>query len=51
MQRSGLEWLFRLMQEPRRLWKRYLINNPLFLIRMVGQGTGLRKYPLRNGKH
>ncbi len=31
MQRSGLEWSFRLMTEPRRLWKRYLVNNPLFL--------------------
>ena len=30
MQRNGLEWLFRLFQEPRRLWKRYLINNTLF---------------------
>jgi N-acetylglucosaminyldiphosphoundecaprenol N-acetyl-beta-D-mannosaminyltransferase len=31
MQRSGLEWLFRLASEPRRLWKRYLVNNPLFV--------------------
>lgn len=31
MQRIGLEWLFRLGQEPRRLWKRYLITNSLFL--------------------
>ncbi|MBN1540760.1 WecB/TagA/CpsF family glycosyltransferase [candidate division KSB1 bacterium] len=31
MQRSGLEWLYRLMQEPRRLWKRYLLLNTLFL--------------------
>ena len=31
MQHSGLEWLFRLMQEPRRLGPRYLKNNPLFL--------------------
>lgn len=31
MQRSGLEWSFRLMSEPRRLWRRYLINNPAFL--------------------
>lgn len=31
MQRSGLEWLFRLGQEPRRLWRRYLFNNPLFI--------------------
>ena len=32
--------------EPRRLAKRYLINNPLFLYRIAGQLTGLRKYPL-----
>lgn len=31
MQRTGLEWLFRLVTEPRRLWKRYLITNTLFL--------------------
>jgi N-acetylglucosaminyldiphosphoundecaprenol N-acetyl-beta-D-mannosaminyltransferase len=37
MQRSGLEWLFRFSQEPRRLGKRYLINNPRFLLRAVGQ--------------
>jgi N-acetylglucosaminyldiphosphoundecaprenol N-acetyl-beta-D-mannosaminyltransferase len=30
MRRSGLEWLYRLGQEPRRLWRRYLINDPLF---------------------
>ena len=31
MQRAGLEWLFRLATEPRRLWRRYLIGNVLFL--------------------
>ena len=31
MQRMGLEWLFRLLAEPRRLWRRYLIGNPRFL--------------------
>ena len=31
MQRSGLEWLFRLLAEPRRLWRRYLLVTPLFL--------------------
>src|SRR5919108_665663 len=31
MMRSGLEWLFRLTQEPGRLWRRYLIDNPWFL--------------------
>lgn len=46
MQRSGLEWLFRMMKEPRRLWKRYCKNNPLFLMRAALQLTGLRKYKL-----
>jgi N-acetylglucosaminyldiphosphoundecaprenol N-acetyl-beta-D-mannosaminyltransferase len=31
MQDAGLEWLFRLIQEPRRMWKRYLIGNARFL--------------------
>jgi len=46
MQRGGLEWFFRLQQEPRRLWKRYLKNNPLFVLRAAMQLTGLRKYEL-----
>jgi len=31
MQKSGLEWLYRLLQEPRRMWKRYLVTNSLFI--------------------
>lgn len=46
MQRCGLEWLFRLFCEPRRLWKRYLKNNPLFVLRACCQLIGLKKYPL-----
>jgi N-acetylglucosaminyldiphosphoundecaprenol N-acetyl-beta-D-mannosaminyltransferase len=37
MQRTGLQWLFRLALEPRRLWRRYLINNPLFVALFVLQ--------------
>jgi N-acetylglucosaminyldiphosphoundecaprenol N-acetyl-beta-D-mannosaminyltransferase len=37
MQRSGLEWLFRFVQEPRRLARRYLVNNPLFIARAARQ--------------
>jgi len=37
MSNHGLEWLFRLIQEPRRLWKRYLLGNPLFFLRVVRQ--------------
>ena len=44
IQRSGFEWLYRLIQEPRRLWKRYLKNNPLFVWRIFLQLTGLRRY-------
>lgn len=44
MQRLGLEWVFRLSQEPKRLWKRYLINNPLFVARAAAQLLGLRNY-------
>ena len=32
MMRLGLEWLYRLAREPRRLWQRYLVNNPAFLV-------------------
>lgn len=46
MQRSGLEWFYRLCQEPRRLARRYLRNNPLFLLKIAGQLLGLKKYPL-----
>lgn len=35
MQRAGLEWLYRLLREPRRLWRRYLRNNPRFLLAVV----------------
>lgn len=37
MQRRGLEWLFRLVQEPRRLWRRYLVTNTLFLKKLIAQ--------------
>ncbi len=43
VQSAGLEWLFRLIQEPRRLYRRYLINNPKFLWLLAGQLLGLRK--------
>jgi N-acetylglucosaminyldiphosphoundecaprenol N-acetyl-beta-D-mannosaminyltransferase len=46
MQRSGLEWLFRLCTEPRRLGPRYLTTNSLFVLRLAAQRLGLRRYPL-----
>jgi N-acetylglucosaminyldiphosphoundecaprenol N-acetyl-beta-D-mannosaminyltransferase len=37
IQRAGLEWLFRLSQEPRRLWRRYVYNNPGFVVLLAAQ--------------
>jgi N-acetylglucosaminyldiphosphoundecaprenol N-acetyl-beta-D-mannosaminyltransferase len=45
MRKNGLEWLFRFMQEPRRLAYRYLAYNPLFVMSTVLQLVGLRRYP------
>jgi N-acetylglucosaminyldiphosphoundecaprenol N-acetyl-beta-D-mannosaminyltransferase len=47
MQRTGLEWFFRLCCEPKRLWKRYLKNNPVFAWKIFRQFTGLKKYELK----
>jgi N-acetylglucosaminyldiphosphoundecaprenol N-acetyl-beta-D-mannosaminyltransferase len=46
MMRAGFEWLFRLGQEPRRLWRRYLVYNPLFVFHLTLELLGLRRYPL-----
>lgn len=47
MQHTGLEWLFRLYQEPRRLWRRYVWNNPAYLLILAVQAlryrVGLRR--------
>ena len=37
MQKRGLEWFYRLFQEPRRLWKRYLYHNPRFMLLVLNQ--------------
>jgi N-acetylglucosaminyldiphosphoundecaprenol N-acetyl-beta-D-mannosaminyltransferase len=42
LQRSGLEWSFRLVTEPRRLWRRYLVNNPWFLWLILLQALGMK---------
>lgn len=44
MQPLCLEWLFRLLVEPRRLWKRYLLNNPQFVLSLAMQSLRLRRY-------
>jgi N-acetylglucosaminyldiphosphoundecaprenol N-acetyl-beta-D-mannosaminyltransferase len=46
IKKAGLQWLHRLWQEPARLWKRYLVNNPLFIWRITLQLIGLSQYPL-----
>lgn len=44
MQARGLEWLFRLLAEPRRLWKRYLVQNPRFAALAALQLAGLKTF-------
>lgn len=44
MQRLGLEWLYRLMHEPTRLWKRYVLLNPAYLALLALQATGLKRF-------
>jgi UDP-N-acetyl-D-mannosaminuronic acid transferase (WecB/TagA/CpsF family) len=31
------EWMYRLAREPQRLWRRYVVGNPLFILRVLGQ--------------
>ena len=50
MRRSGLEWLFRLWQEPRRLWYRYLVYNPLFVFHVLLEMLGVRRYGGSGGR-
>ena len=45
-QRCGLEWLYRMAMEPKRLWRRYLANNPRFVLSLLGQKTGLVRYSI-----
>lgn len=44
MMRAGLEWLFRLVSEPRRLWRRYLRHNPRFVALFLAQWLGWRRF-------
>ena len=46
MQKAGLEWLFRLIQEPRRLWRRYIWNNPAYAVLLTLQ---VLRHKLRRG--
>jgi N-acetylglucosaminyldiphosphoundecaprenol N-acetyl-beta-D-mannosaminyltransferase len=47
MQSSGLEWAFRLATEPRRLWRRYLKQNPAFAVLALAQLARLRSGRVR----
>jgi N-acetylglucosaminyldiphosphoundecaprenol N-acetyl-beta-D-mannosaminyltransferase len=45
MQRAGLQWLQRLLRDPRRLWRRYLVLNPRFVWRVAQQRIGRYRQP------
>jgi exopolysaccharide biosynthesis WecB/TagA/CpsF family protein len=47
MQRAGLEWLYRLAHEPRRLWRRYALLNPLYVAMIAAQSTHLVRFGKR----
>jgi len=44
MQDAGLEWLFRLASEPRRLWRRYVLLNPVYVLFVILQALGLSSF-------
>jgi N-acetylglucosaminyldiphosphoundecaprenol N-acetyl-beta-D-mannosaminyltransferase len=44
LQRSGLEWAFRLCTDPQRLWRRYAVNVPSFVFHVLAQKLGLRQF-------
>jgi N-acetylglucosaminyldiphosphoundecaprenol N-acetyl-beta-D-mannosaminyltransferase len=46
MKNCGLQWFYRLVKEPRRLWRRYLVNNPRFLWGIGLQFARLRRFSL-----
>jgi len=44
MRETGLEWFYRLMHEPTRLWRRYLVYGSIFLWNVGLELTGLKKF-------
>lgn len=46
LQDRGLEWFYRFVREPRRLWKRYALLNPLYVTLLLAQWSGLRRFSL-----
>jgi N-acetylglucosaminyldiphosphoundecaprenol N-acetyl-beta-D-mannosaminyltransferase len=47
IKRAGLQWLHRFIQDPSHLWKRYLRNNPAFVLYSVLQLVGIKSYSLQ----
>ena len=45
---NGLEWIARLIAEPKRMWRRYIIGNPLFFYRVILEKLGFSKYNYYN---
>ena len=43
MKFTGVQWIHRIYQDPKRLWKRYLVNNPKFVYQITLELLGLRK--------
>ena len=50
MQDCGLEWLFRLLCEPKRLWRRYLALNPVYAVMLLLQALGLIQFAIAGRK-
>ncbi|HEX5690761.1 MAG TPA: WecB/TagA/CpsF family glycosyltransferase [Roseiflexaceae bacterium] len=48
LQRLGLEWLYRLTREPKRLWRRYVLLNPSYLTLLALQASGLKRFDIAN---
>jgi N-acetylglucosaminyldiphosphoundecaprenol N-acetyl-beta-D-mannosaminyltransferase len=49
LQQRGLEWAYRLWREPRRLWRRYLVNNPAFVFLTAAEAVRRRFHRRRHG--
>ena len=45
MQNMGFEWMHRLASDPKRLWRRYLVTNTIFILAIATQFLGIKKYP------
>ena len=51
MQAGGIEWVYRLLSDPRRLWKRYLKHNPRFAAMFAAQALNLRTFDEKGSTH